>query len=128
MSNELIPYVIMEAHPDYKRPSIDHSFGVVPKNELDKLMLKQLALFVVDRIELDNMNSINDINEFWENFFIDRFMSNYPWDAMAFIDGKWVSVGPSNEDLFNELLTYKNKENRDDYEDETNDNDNCESV
>ncbi len=35
----MIPYVISEAHPDYKRPSLDQDFGVVKEEEMDTYFL-----------------------------------------------------------------------------------------
>ena len=110
----MIPYVICEAKPDYKRPSIDHMYGIVEKSKLHSLLLEKLVEFVYDRIDLDKLNSIKDIEKFWYNFYTDSFMGNTPWSAAAVIDGEWEFVSPTDEELFEALMLEKNKENSSD--------------
>ena len=111
MSKELIPYVILSAHPDHKRPYILPQFGMILEDNLKEHLLEQLVDFVYDRIDIENLKNVDDIQYFWEHFYDEKYMDNSPWDATAIINGEWVSVGPTNEELFNKLLTYKNKEN-----------------
>jgi hypothetical protein len=109
MSKELIPYVIMESYPDYKRPHILPIFGMSPQDKLDDVLLKKLVDFVYDRIDIENLNSVEDIEYFWENYYNECYMDNTPWEATAIIDGVWENVNPSNESLFKALIKEKNK-------------------
>ena len=95
IQEEMIPYVICEANPDYKRPSIDHLYGKIEKNKLDSFLVDKLVKFVYERIDLDKLNSIKDIKQFWDDFYIDSYMCNSPWSAMAVINGGWKYV-PAN--------------------------------
>jgi hypothetical protein len=107
MSKELIPYVIMEAHPDYKCPYILPEFGMIPEDKLKDHLLEKLVEFVYDRINIENLNSVDDIENFWENYYNDCYMDNVPWDARAIINGIWENVSPSNEVLLDALIKEK---------------------
>ena len=37
----MIPYVISEAHPDYKTPYLDQDFGVVKEEEIIEIPAKK---------------------------------------------------------------------------------------
>ena len=110
MSKKLIPYVILEAHPDWKRPCVLPEFGMVQEDRLSDFLLEKLVEFVYDRIDIENLTSVDDIYKFWEHFYTERrYMANSPWEANAIIDGIWNNVNPSNEVLFNALIKEKNK-------------------
>jgi hypothetical protein len=109
MSTELIPYVIQEAYPDWKRPYVSSFFGMVQEDKLTDEVLEKLLDFVYDRIDIENLNSVDDIEKFWENYYNEYYMDNSPWQATAIIDGIWKNVNPSNEELFNALIKEKNK-------------------
>ena len=109
MSKELIPYVILSAHPDYKRPYILPQFGMISEDKLKDYLLEQLVEFVYDRIDIETLNSVDDIQNFWQHFYDDCYMGNRPWEATAIIDGIWDNVNPSDEELYNALIIQKNK-------------------
>jgi hypothetical protein len=109
MSKELIPYVILEAHPDWKRPYVLPEFGMIQEDKLKEHLLEKLVEFVYDRIDIENLNNIHDITNFWEHYYDDYYMDNSPWEATAIIDGIWDNVTPSYEDQFNALIKEKNK-------------------
>lgn len=129
MSKELIPYVILEAHPDWKRPYVLPEFGMISEYKLKNYLLEKLVEFVYDRINIENLKSVDDIDNFWQHFYDDCYMDNSPWEAIAIIDGIWENVSPSNEEVYNALIKEKNKcyissdENEND-----NDHENEESV
>ena len=131
MSKELIPYVILSAHPDYKRPYVLPQFGMIEEDKLKDYLLEQLVYFVYDRIDIENLESVDDVYNLWENFYVDCYMDNNPWEAKAIIDGKWKNVEPSNEELFKALIKEKNKryvclDDEEDDEDDENDDENDE--
>ncbi len=109
MSKELIPYVIISAHPDYKRPYILPQFGMISEDKLKDYLLEQLVEFVYERIDIENLKNVDDIDNFWKHFYDDCYMDNSPWEATAIIDGIWENVSPSNEELFNALIKEKDK-------------------
>lgn len=110
MAEELIPYVILEENPDYKRSKIDHRFGVIEKRKLYSLLLIEIVGFICDKIDIEDINNIEDIKNFWHEFCSDAFMSNKSWSAMAFINGEWKNVIPSNEDIFEVIILHNTKQ------------------
>jgi len=107
MSTELTPVVIMEAHPDLKRPYILPFFGMIQENKLKEFLLEKLVEYVNNKIDITIINSIEDIEYFWDNIYSDCYMDNSPWEATAIVNGVWENVNPSNIDLFNALIKEK---------------------
>jgi hypothetical protein len=95
-----IPYVISEAHPDYKRPWLDQQFGTIDENLIDTFFVEKASEFIYDRTNNDAIESVDDIKSFWDNFFDECYMDNSPWDATVFINGEWQNVSPSNVEIF----------------------------
>lgn len=98
----MIPYVISEAHPDYKRPCVDQDFGVVKEDEMETYFLDKVSNFVLERIG-DKDISLQDINDVFDNYFEDCFMMNEPWSAMVFRNGKWENIRPSNDKILGHI-------------------------
>jgi hypothetical protein len=95
-----IPYVISEAHPDYKRPCLLEDFGTIDENLKDTFFVQKAVEFIYDRTDIDDIKSVDDISQFWENYYDEYYMDNLPWDARIFINGKWENVSPSNIEIF----------------------------
>jgi len=110
VKKELIPFIILEAHPDYKRPYVLPFFGMIEEDKLKDTILEKLVDFVYDRIfDIDNLSSVKDLEKFWENFYSDSYMDNPPWEATAILNGVWEDVCPNNEELFNALIKERTK-------------------
>lgn len=118
----MIPYVISEAYPDYKRPSVEHDFGVVEEQEMETYFLDKISNFVLDRTGDDDLN-LQDINDFFDNYFEEYFMMNEPWSAMVFRNGEWENVTPSNDKIWGhiQVLKLQEKEDEEKYEQEKED-------
>lgn len=95
------PYVISEAYPDYKRPYLYEYFGVVKKERLETFFVEKLSEFIVERYGEEQIESIEDIETFWNAYYDDSYMSNEPWQSMVFIDNEWINYTPTNEEIFN---------------------------
>lgn len=108
-----IPYVILEAYPDYKRPYVLPRFGFAKKNEVQSVILKELVEFVYDRIDIKCVKSEEDIQTFWDNYYSNSYMDMRPWEATAFINDTWCNISPSNEELLQELIMLKDKDKDD---------------
>lgn len=106
---EVIPYVILEAHPDYKRPYVKPVYGMVQKSKLIDTLLENLVDFVYDKIDIDNLTDVKDVDNFWREFYNDTYMSNPPWEATAIINEEWTDISFSSFELFSRLLEEKNK-------------------
>jgi hypothetical protein len=105
----MIPYVIAEAHPCYKRPSVDHYYGAINEEEMKKYFLDQISTFILERT-LYNELSLQDINNFFDNYYEDSFMMNKPWTAMIFRNGKWENVTPTNLKICENIKLMKLRE------------------
>ena len=108
-----IPYVISEAHPDYKRPYLLQKFGTVDENLINTFFIEKAAEFIYDRTNDDDIETVDNITCFWENYFNEYFMDNPPWDAKIFINGDWENVFPSNVEIFECLNIMKTAEEND---------------
>ena len=106
---ELIPFVILEAHPDYKRPYVLPFFGMIEEDKLKDTLLAKLVDFVYDRIGIDNVTSVIDVEQFWVEFYSDCYMDNPPWEANAIINGVWQEINITNIELFEALIEEKKK-------------------
>lgn len=109
VKKDLIPFVILEAHPDYKRPYVLPIFGMIEEDKLKDTILEKLVDFVYDRIDIDNLKNVTDVEKFWEDFYSDSYMDNTPWKATAILNGVWEYVSPNNEELFNALIKERTK-------------------
>jgi hypothetical protein len=109
-----IPYIISEAHPDCKRSYLHQDFGVVDKNMVDKYFIEKLSIFICDNYNEENIHSVEDIENFFNNYYNEFCMNNEVWKAMIFVDNEWKCVNPSNNDVFEYIKSMKIKE--EDYE------------
>jgi hypothetical protein len=125
----IVPYIVCEAYPDYKRPRTRIETRTVHKSQLNACLLKHLVDFVFDRIDVDKLKSAADVGEFWEEFYAEYYMDNYPWEARAFIDGEWKFLNISDEALFAALVAEKENNANREYcpysDDDDNDTETC---
>jgi hypothetical protein len=119
------PYVISEAHPDYKRPWVFQDFGVVEEEEMQTYFLDKICNFILERVDIDSLEYHSDVVNFFDTYFCEHYMGNFPWEAMVFIDGEWESMTPSNKQIWKHIQHIKSqekeeeKEEDEDTEDET---------
>ena len=106
-----IPYIISEAHPDYKRPWLNQEFGSINETLKDTFFIEKITEFICSRISSNNIVSVDCIQKFWENFYDDTYMCNLPWEAKIFINEKWVSVCPTNIEIFEYIQELKSGDN-----------------
>jgi hypothetical protein len=124
MTNRQIPYVIIEAHPDYKRPYALPEFNVVEETKLHSRILDRLVDFVYEQLNMETVTTVKDIEMFWDNYYSGSYMSMTPWQATAFIRGEWEDICISNEELLDALLkTYKKQKEDDEKEDDEKEDD-----
>jgi hypothetical protein len=114
-----IPYVISEAHPDYKRPYLLQDFGVVHEKMFDTFFIEKVAEFICYRTNSNDIKSVDDITKFWYNYFDDYYMDNSPWDARIFINGEWENVTPTDIQIFECIQRMKMEEKEEEQEENT---------
>lgn len=112
MSNK-VPFVISEAYPDYKRPCLNQMFGACFNHEVSSYFINKAAEFIFERSHPDTVNTIEGIKNFWEQFYSDYYMDNHPWEANIFIDGKWVNVTPTDDEILERIQKLKQWEEED---------------
>lgn len=105
-----IPYVISKAHPDYKRPYVSQKFGAIDETLIDTFFVKKAAEFIYERTDEEDIESVEDIEFFWDNYYNESYMSNAPWDARIFINGEWKNVCPTSDKIFEYIQQIKSKE------------------
>ena len=105
----MIPYVISEAHPDYKRPWVFHDFGVVEEEEMQTFFLDKICSFILERVDIDSLEYQYDVVNFFDTYFCEHYMGNFPWEAMVFIDGEWESMTPSNKQIWKHIQHIKSQ-------------------
>ena len=98
--SEKIPFVISEAYPDYKRPFVNQIFGTCYRNEISYYFIEKASDFIFERVASSSLNDVIDIKNFWFNYYDEYYMDNTPWEATIFMDGKWLNVTPSDEEIF----------------------------
>lgn len=103
----MLPYVISEACPDYKRPSLNQDFGVVKEDETQTYFLDRICNFILERTDEDSLNCQYDIEKFFENFFDECYMNNSPWEAAIFRNGEWENATPSTEQIWEYIQLIK---------------------
>ena len=103
----MIPYVISEANPDYKRPYLCQDFGVVKEEEMATYFLQKICEFILDRIDIESLKCCHDIENFFENFYDEYFMMNSPWEAVIFRNGEWENMTPSSEEIWGHIQLLK---------------------
>jgi hypothetical protein len=123
-----IPYVISESHPDYKRPYLLQDFGTVDEKLIDTFFVEKAAEFIYDRTGNDDIESVDDIESFWNNYFDEYYMGNSPWDARIFINGEWENASPSNIEIFECLNRIKTAEKNEENEEESEEEDKEEDI
>lgn len=117
----MIPYVISEAHPDYKRPWLHEDFGVVKEEELETYFLDKICYFILDSVSIETLKCQDDIARFFDCYYDEYFMSNSPWRAVVFRNGKWENMTPSSDKIWEHIQLIKLQEEGDKEEEEEED-------
>lgn len=104
----MIPYVISESYPDHKRPWVRQEFGVIKEEDLLTFFVEQICEFVMERTDI---TSCQDINVFFDTYYVECYMSNKPWEASVFINGVWKNIIPTNTQIWDyiQFLKLQNK-------------------
>jgi hypothetical protein len=103
-----IPYVISEAHPDYKTPCLRQDFGTIEQDNIDGFFIEEVTEFILERQDIETINNVDDIESFWRYYYDEYYMDNPPWEARIFVHGEWKCVNPKNEVIFEHIQAIKN--------------------
>jgi hypothetical protein len=107
----LLPYIITTVEKG-KIPYIYNNMGSIEEDEYETYFLKNIVNFVYDRLNLYEIESVKDIDNFFDNFYYndDFLLDNEPWSAYIFKNDDWKSIRPSNVDIYNKLIIQKSSE------------------
>ena len=115
MEDEKVAYIISSIDIDYQPPYLYNDIGVIEKNNAYPFILKNLIDFVYDKIDLQNLKTVEDIEQFWLDYESEIKINNRSWSACIFLDSKWCNIYPNNKELLIELCKkrdeYKKKLN-----------------
>ena len=102
LEEEEVNYIIMRAYPNYKRPYIFHDIGKIKKSELNTMLLDSyVELF---DYKLNDIKTIDDVKGYlFYEFYSDYYMDNAPWEAYVPINGEWINVTPTYEEIFEKI-------------------------
>lgn len=111
IKEEVIPYIIAWAYPDYKRPSIIHNYGMIEQNKLKEFIINDILSFLDGRIDyIDTMDDLRDYlsYRFYEDY--DLYMDNPPWEGSIVINGQWLNIDIPYEEIFAAILEQKRRD------------------
>jgi hypothetical protein len=103
----MIPYVISEAHPDNTRPYMVQDYGVVQEDELQEYFLDKVSVFILERTDADSLKCCQNIENFFYHYYDEDYMDNVPWQVVCFINGKWQTMTPSIESIWEYIQILK---------------------
>ena len=106
-----LPYIITTVEKG-KIPYIYNNIGSIEEDECENFFLENIVNFVYNRLNLDEIESVKDIDNLFDNFYEykDFILDNEPWSAYIFRNNTWESIRPSNIDIYNKLMTQKSSE------------------
>lgn len=103
----LLPCVIMEANPDWKRPYVSSDFNTVNEDDIVPFFLSRICEFILDRMNIGQITSEVDIHSFFEEYYDECYMDNPVWKGMVFRDGEWHDATPSFESIWEQIQQEK---------------------
>jgi hypothetical protein len=95
----MIPYIISKAYPCYKCPEVSQEYGAIKEEKLDIFFLRNVSDFIIDGLP-EEVNSVDDITSFWEDYYSEYYMNNPPYDVMIFKNDEWLNATPSDDQIF----------------------------
>jgi hypothetical protein len=104
--SEIVPYVIMVISLD----NTNNIFCSSKKPNLLVNIVEKLVELTYDRIYLNNPNSFENIEDLRNKFYVDRYMNNFMWSVMSFINNEWQNTSPTDDLVIEALI--KEKERR----------------
>lgn len=107
----IVPYVVSIARPDRKCPKLEQYFkqGFLTdvKEEAAEIIYEDFIeyVFMYENNKKKNI-TVKSFEKCYDEYYSDGCMYNEPWEANAFIDGKWEDITPTHEELYQLYLKY----------------------
>ena len=121
---QVVPYVVILSHPDYKGSYVDLKFQLSTLGEYKKKIFNKVYRYLFNKFLSNyeiNKVTLKTIDKIFTGESVDYAMSNDSWIAKAFIDGKWVDSNPDIQELLDMFIKDKNN-NKEYYTDEDDEN------
>jgi len=110
-NNGINKYIVCIAHPAYKNEWCEQIFETTKdklKQEVTKKIYEELYESLKSYVELlggNNDISVEKIKKYYEVGVYDEYgMNSDPWSAYNVVNGKWIDITPSYQELYNVFL------------------------
>jgi hypothetical protein len=121
---QVIPYVVILSHPDYKHSYVDPKFQLSTLGEYKKKIFNKVYRYLFNTFLCNyeiNKVTLKTIDNIFTGKSVEYAMSNNSWIAKAFINNKWVDSNPDIQELLDMFIKDKNN-NKEYYTDEDDEN------
>jgi hypothetical protein len=121
---QVIPYVVILSHPDYKGSYVDPKFQLSTLGEYKKKIFNKVYRYLFNTFLCNyeiNKVTLKTIDNIFTGKSVEYAMSNNSWIAKAFINNKWVDSNPDIQELLDMFIKDKNN-NKEYYTDEDDEN------
>jgi hypothetical protein len=121
---QVIPYVVILSHPDYKGSYVDPKFQLSTLGEYKKKIFNKVYRYLFNSFLCNyeiNKVTLKTIDNIFTGKSVEYAMSNNSWIAKAFINNKWVDSNPDIQELLDMFIKDKNN-NKEYYTDEDDEN------
>jgi len=121
---QVVPYVVILSHPDYKRSYVDPKFQLSTLGEYKKKIFNKVYRYLFNTFLCNyeiNKVTLKTIDNIFTGKSVEYAMSNNSWIAKAFINNKWVDSNPDIQELLDMFIKDKNN-NKEYYTDEEDEN------
>lgn len=121
---QVVPYVVILCHPDYKGSYVDPKFQLSTLGEYKKKIFNKVYRYLFNSFLSDyeiNKVTLKTIDNIFTGKSVEYAMSNNSWIAKAFINNKWVDSNPDIQELLDMFIKDKNN-NKEYYTDEDDEN------
>ncbi len=106
-NNEINKYIVCIAHPAYKNEWYEQTFETT-KDKLKQEVTKKIYEELYESLKsyVNNVGGSNDITvekikSYYEVGVYEEYgMNSDPWSAYNVINGKWIDITPSYEELY----------------------------
>ena len=105
-NNEINKYIVCIAHPAYKNEWLEQTFETTKdklKQEVTKKIYEELYESLKSYIDIiggSNDITVEKIKKYYEVGVYDEYgMNSDPWSAYNVVNGKWIDITPSYEEL-----------------------------
>jgi hypothetical protein len=116
-NNKINKYIVCIAHPAYKNEWYEQIFETTRDNlkkEVTKKIYEEVYESLKDYVDIvedkyyfggTNDLTVEKIKKYYEVGVYDEYgMNSDPWSAYNVINGKWIDITPTYEELYNMFL------------------------